>query len=371
MKILHLVKTSVGAKWALQQMKELNRLGVEIHVAMPLNGPLVKEYRLAGISVHAMDYSLPHFYSSCHRLREIIKEVNPDLIHSHFVLTTLIMRSALRFDSRPRIFQVPGPLHLENPFFRTLDIHSAQKNDYWIGSCNWTTECYATHGIARNRLFLSYYGSDIMHKKSDTIGKIRKELKLNDSAIIVGMVAYMYPPKYYLGQKRGLKGHEDFIDAIALVSQNYPQVYGVCIGGPWGKSEAYEQKVKKYAQQKTDHIFFLGTRSDIPELYADMYCVVHPSLSENLGAAAESLALGIPTVATKVGGFPDIVIEGETGLLVPARNPEYLAATLTNMIEGKYNLTEMSEQGKRLVTQMLDVKNTAQKIFEIYHQIIQ
>lgn len=370
MKILHLVKTSVGAIWALRQMRELVCLGAEIHVAMPIDGPLVKEYTYCGVVIHPIAYSMTRIGKSCKRLQEIIREVNPDIVHSHFVLTTLIMRIALRSDVRPRIFQVPGPLHLENFFFRKLDLWTAQKNDIWIGSCKWTNECYASNGVERSRLFLSYYGSDIMHEKSTSHNKIRTELGLDDDAILIGMVAYMYAPKFYLGQTRGLKGHEDFIDAIALVAEKYPKVYGVCIGGAWGNAHRYECKVRKYASKRTNHVYFLGTRSDISDLYADLFCVVHPSHSENLGGAGESLSIGVPTIATQVGGFPDIVIDGETGLLVPPKDPSSLAQAIIRCIEHKMELLEYSRKGKELVKDMLDVKNTAFSMWKIYDTIL-
>ena len=64
-----------------------------------------------------------------------MREINPDLIHSHFVTTTLMLRLALgRRHKIPRIFQVPGPLHLEHWHTRTLEIASAGKKDFWIGS---------------------------------------------------------------------------------------------------------------------------------------------------------------------------------------------------------------------------------------------
>lgn len=372
MKVLHLVKTSVGAKWALRQMKELVGMGVEVHAAMPVGGPLTGEYEAAGIIVHDLSYSLAGFFAACRGLRKIVGEVEPDLIHSHFVLTTLVMRLALRGDRRPRIFQVPGPLHLESSFFRRLDIHTALGNDYWVGSCKWTNEKYASEGISRDRLFLSYYGGDIMRHECKAPGKIHEELGLPACAVVVGMVAYMYAPKRFLGQARGLKGHEDFIDAVALVARKHPEVYGVCIGGAWGKAaESYEKRVKDYARSVTDHIIFMGTRSDIPELYADMYCVVHPSHSENLGGAGESLILGVPTIATRVGGFPDIVIDGKTGILVPPKSPEDLAGAINDMIEGRYDLKEMSENGKKLVSGMLDVRNTAAGIHDIYRRILE
>ena len=141
MKVLQLIKTSVGANWAYRQMRELVKLGLEVHVAMPVDGPLVREYTECGVVVHPVLYSLSQIVTSCKQLQQIVKEVNPDIIHSHFVLTTLIMRIALRSDKRPRIFQVPGPLHLENLFFRKLDLWTSQSNDVWVGSCKWTNEC--------------------------------------------------------------------------------------------------------------------------------------------------------------------------------------------------------------------------------------
>ncbi|WP_455665230.1 glycosyltransferase [Phocaeicola sp.] len=370
MKVLQLVKTSIGAAWALRQMRELAKLGVEVHVAMPVDGPLIEEYKASGVIVHPIKYSLVHIIDSCKQLCQIVKTVNPDIIHSHFVLTTIIMRIALCSDKRPRIFQVPGPLHLESFLFRKIDLWTAQKNDIWVGSCSWTNECYASNGIPREKIFLSYYGGDIVYKKSSVHGKIRKELNLPNNAILIGMVAYMYAPKYYLGQTRGLKGHEDFIDAITIVSEKYPNVYGVCIGGPWGKAKRYGHKVREYAKHKTNHVYFLGTRTDIPDLYADLFCVVHPSHSENLGGAGESLALGVPTIATKVGGFPDIVIDKVTGLLVPPKNPDFLAQTIIECIESKYDLLELANKGENLVRNMLDVKNTASSIREIYNKIL-
>src|SRR4029077_16859876 len=74
-----------------------------------------------------------------------------------------------------------------------------------------------------------------------------------------------------------------------------------------------------------DAIRFTGHRTDIPAVYADLDVAVHPSLSENCGAAVESLAPSCPTVRTAVGGLPDVVVDGETGWLVPPHAPERLA----------------------------------------------
>lgn len=371
MKVLHLVKTSVGASWALRQMTELVKLGVEIHVALPTDGSLISKYIENGIIVHELNWSLKGIVNTSKRLRGIIKELAPDIIHSHFVLTTLIMRIALRDNKAPRIFQVPGPLHLENWIFRNLEIVLAQKNDYWVGSCKWTNDRYRKSGIKDDHIFLSYYGSDLHKTDCYLKDKLRKSLGLCKNDILIGIVAYMYEPKYFLGQKRGLKGHEDLIDAVTLLSKRYSNLYCVCIGGAWAGATKYEKKIKKYAQLKASgKIFFTGTISNIGEVYNDLFCVIHPSHSENLGGAAESLLLGVPTISSNVGGFTDIVINGETGLTIPPKNPKAIAEAIESLIIGHYDMVAMSKRGKELTSEILDITNTSNTIHKIYRRIL-
>src|SRR5215203_3911357 len=117
LKVLHLVKTSVGAPWALLQMRELAKLGVEVHVALPSEGPLVPRYIAGGITAHTVQLDFPakalwRFPKVSKEMRNLISSVRPDIVHSHFVGTTLTARLALgKNHPVPRIFQVPGPLH--------------------------------------------------------------------------------------------------------------------------------------------------------------------------------------------------------------------------------------------------------------------
>lgn len=372
MRILQLMKTSTGGIWGLRQMSELIKLGIEVHVAMPAGGTLVNKYIEAGIKVHFMNFSLKHYFKTANRLKEIIAEVKPDLIHSHFIVSTVIMRLSLRCNPTPRLFQVPGPLHLENWFFRNAEIMLSQKQDYWCGSCKWTNDRYRKSGISDQRIFLSYYGTDVQLNNDYVKGKLKKEmLGLKDSDILVGNVAYMYAPKRYLGQARGLKGHEDLIDAIALLKDKYPNLYCVIIGGAYNNAFAYENKVRKYADIKAKgRVLFTGTINNVSELYNDLFCAIHPSHSENLGGAAESLIFGIPTISTNIGGFPDIVIDKVTGLLVPSKNPRALANALESYLEHKYDIQEMALEGQKRTLEIMEVKNSVQTIYQAYKKIL-
>lgn len=375
MRVLQLVKTSVGATWALRQMRELVKLGVEVHAALPL-GPLVEKYEAVGVVPHLFQPDLPvrrtwQIPSFLHQLHQLVHKISPDIIHSHFVGTTLAMRLALGHQHAvPRIFQVPGPLHLENRIFRRIEIGSAGAPDYWIGSCRWTCDCYRRAGIADKRIFLSYYGTDLEQFTEQPSGKLRHELGIEPHEKVVGMVAYMYAPKYYLGQTRGLKGHEDLIDAIALCRKENPNIKGVFIGGAWNNTVGYEKRVHAYASERCpDGIVFLGTRHDIPHLYPDFDVAVQASHSENVGGAVESLLLGVPTVTTNVGGFPDLVIEGKTGWLVPPCNPVQLARAILEALNNRQEAQKRAHAGQQLARALFDIKTTARQIFDIYHTI--
>jgi glycosyltransferase involved in cell wall biosynthesis len=379
LRVLHLLKTSVGGRWALRQIRELIRLGVDVHVVLPPGGPLVSDYEAVGAVVHPFDLSLPtrapwRWPSLFAMLRRLVDQARPDLLHSHFVSTTLTMRLALGKDHPvPRVFQVPGPLHLEYSFYRASEIMTAGPPDRWIGSCRWICERYLASGINASRVFLSYYGygSDLQSLTPGPPGKLRAEIGLSADTKVVGMVAYMYAPKHYLCQWRGLKGHEDLIDAIAIACQHEPNIVCVIVGGAWGNASAYEARVRAYGASRCgNRVMFLGHRDDISDLYPDMNVAVHPSHSESVGGAAESLLLGVPTIATAVGGLPDVVIDGETGWLVPPRRPDQLASAILAALRDPIRARDVAARGRELARRLLDVKRNAQEILEFYETIL-
>lgn len=369
MKVLHLVKTTYGGIWAFRLMREQVKQGLEVHVATPIDdGPMIPWYKEWGIKTHAINYSLKQLLKNRRELRAIVAEVKPDIIHSHFVLTTIIMRLALRRNPAKRVFQVPGPLHLEHFLYRNVDILLSQKQDYWIPTCNWSYQRYIKSGIKPNHLLMSYYGGDGLTYEVKK-GVLRSELGLTDSDIIIAIVAFMYPPKRYLGQRRGLKGHEDFIDAMSIVMEKHSNVHAVCIGGAWNGATDYESKVIQYGTKKCPRIHFLGTRNNVLELYQDIDIAIHPSHSENLGGAGESLAMGVPTIATNTGGFPDIVIDGITGYLVPLNSPSSIAAAVEKMIQDPKHAKEMALVGQKKVLEDTDVRKTSVEVVNFYKKI--
>jgi len=195
----------------------------------------------------------------------------------------------------------------------------------------------------------------------------RQDLGLDTDAPVVGMVAYMYAPKRLLGQRVGLKGHEDLIDAMTIVREQDPRVRVVFVGGAWGGAHRYEQRVRDYARRRLGpDALFLGDRGDVAALYRHFQVAVHPSHSENLGGAAESLLLGVPTVATSVGGFPDLVEDGATGLLVPPHSPTSLARAISTLLSDEPAARKMARAGQRHTRALLDPARNATAVQQAY-----
>jgi glycosyltransferase involved in cell wall biosynthesis len=131
------------------------------------------------------------------------------------------------------------------------------------------------------------------------------------------------------GRLREEKGHRHLIAAMPAIVKAIPEFTLLVVGS--GSLE-HELRQQAAALGMREHVVFTGFRKDIARILAAIDVFVMPSLSEGLGTAIlEAGAAGLPIVATRVGGIPDIVEDGETGLLVPAGEPGALAEAVIRM----------------------------------------
>jgi glycosyltransferase involved in cell wall biosynthesis len=380
MKVLHIVKTAVGANWAYEQVRVLCSLGIEVVVALPSDTEgLAPKYRQAGATVVAVNldffarepWRIPAALRAC---RQLVADVRPDLIHTHHVGTTFVARLALGKNSRiPRIFQVPGPLHLEHSFFAWLDITLAGPRDFWIATCDSTREKYRLHGVAPDQVFLSRIGMRAIPIGPRRNDHLRRELGIPLDAPVIGMVAYIYAPKFFLGQTRGVKGHEDFIAALALIKKTRRDVRGVIVGGSWQKSGVwYEKRLHSLGEKICgSSLIFLGHRTDLDDVSGLFDVAVQPSHSEAVAwSVAELLQRNVSVVATKVGGLPEMIHDGETGWLVPPRNPPAIARAVLDALGNPEEAQRRAARGRELACQLLDVEKTSREVLAIYAKVL-
>ena len=133
-----------------------------------------------------------------------------------------------------------------------------------------------------------------------------------------------------------LKGLEQFITAAAILTDQHPRVRFLVAGEPAPGDDLYLASLKRLAARLGlgDRLVFAGLRQDVPSLLAASTAAVMPSLNEALSnALLESMAAGLPTVATRVGGTAEALTDGATGLLVPPDDARALAAALGRLLD--------------------------------------
>jgi glycosyltransferase involved in cell wall biosynthesis len=378
-RIVQVVKTFDGALWAVQQVWELIQKGWEIHVISPsLEGRYAEKWRESGAFLHQLDIEFPvssiwKLSSSASMVRDKFNEINPNLIHSHFVSTTLMLRWALQDFPVPRIFQVPGPLHLENPIFGQWETFSSNHNDYWIASSDYIRQFYINgYGIDPRKIFLSYYGTDLGAFNQSGGGEFRKKYSIPMDALVVGNVSFIYPPKFYLAQRVGLKGHELMIESMANLMKENSNLYTVFIGNQWGVSQSYFQRLKRKATSLSKRFIFTGflPQKEIVAAWKDFDLALHIPSSENCGGVIEPLLNEIPVVASRIGGLPEIIIPGETGHLAQSRTVQGVEDAVRNALSDKFESKRMAKNGRKLVERLFNIAHTANDIDQIYKNIL-
>jgi len=380
MKVLHIVKTAVGANWAYEQVRGLCLLGIEVVVALPSDTEgLAPKYRQAGATVVRANLDFPaqkpwRIPATLRACRQLVADVRPDLIHTHHVGPTFITRLALGKKSKiPRVFGVTGTLHLEHDFFAGLDTNLAGPEDYWIATCKWTQRKYEALGIPSDRIFLAYLGSDVRNYPCNRTGVLRNEFQIPADVPLIGMVSLIYPPKWYLGNNRGHKGHEDFIVALARIREQRPDVRAIMIGGTWGDGRWYEDRVRYFGKRLCDGgLHFSGSRTDITSVYPDLDLAVVPTHSDGVPfSVVEPLLARVPVVATNAGGVPDIIRDGDTGWLVPSGNPEVLARAALEALENPEEARRRTTRGRELVRHLVEIEKTTRDVAGIYENILE
>lgn len=375
MHILHLIKTSEGATWAINLIKEikLKYPNITFSVIIPGGGKHLNDYYEVCRSVYIFDYKFNHeIYKQGSEFRKLVLKDNPNIIHSWFSQTTLYARVFLRKFNIPRIFQVVGPAHLEYLIFKIGDIKSAQKNDYWIATSKYILDKYFKAGVSRNKLFLNYVylNLDELLESSNKIKSIdyRKEFNISKETKIIGTASYMYPPKFY--ETKGIKGHEFLFNAFELLLTKRSDVVLIIAGSVFGSNISYEQKLKKIAKKiSPDKIFFTGEYNNIHEVIKNFDLFVYLSRSENLGGVYESLLFKIPTISSNKGALPELVINDITGYNIKPSNKILLVCKIEELLNNSSN--DMKDKGKELVLNTFNRKDIVSNTYNIYKKIIE
>jgi glycosyltransferase involved in cell wall biosynthesis len=176
------------------------------------------------------------------------------------------------------------------------------------------------------------------------------------------------PPRLVVGAAGRLspeKGFDVLIDAAAVVCRSHTDV-GFLIFGSGPQEDELRQRIAKLGLE--GRVVLGGFRSDLERVLPGFDIGALSSHTEGLPVAVlEAQAAGLPVVATAVGGTPEVLEDGRTGLLVPPARPDLLASRLTELIDGPQRRREMGEAGRRRVRDEFTFAAQAER----YEQLLQ
>ncbi|HUR79160.1 MAG TPA: glycosyltransferase [Thermoanaerobaculia bacterium] len=384
MRIAHIVPVANHTPWFADICAETARQGFDV-TAIIHDGPGDLAGRLASIGIRHyrvpmhfgddLDYTRLLLYAArlplaAMRVARILRRERIDVIHSHLFVSNIVARLATRFAKAKHVAGAASPRHLEAPFTGGLDRAMRRFDDAVVAGCEYIADLYGPNAQT------IYYGppAERFDPARADAGALRRDLGIDASTPLAGIVAHFYPPMRGPQQPRaargvGLKGHEHFLTAARIVLRQFPDARFVLVGnGANARGEEYRQSLIESVRDEP-RILFAGHRRDIANVLASFDVAVQCALTETLGGTIEALLMERPLVATRVGGMPEAVRDGETGLLVPPADPAALATAIAHLLAHRDHATRLGRAGRALMLGRFTLARTGEDLSALYERL--
>lgn len=196
--------------------------------------------------------------------------------------------------------------------------------------------------------------------------EFRRDLGVAGQTLLFGLV----------GMLRGEKGHLDFVEAAFETVQACPEARFVIVGEgvPGSKVEArIRRKLReRYGEERNGPVLLAGFRDDIPTVMSDLDVLVVPSRAEAWSRVVpQAFAAGRPVIASRVGGLPELVRDGETGLLVDPGEPKQLAQAMQRLATDPDLRQRLARAGRAFAEARLDLHMMMRKTLDLYLEMVQ
>jgi glycosyltransferase involved in cell wall biosynthesis len=301
-------------------------------------------------------------------LMKFMRREKPTVVHTHTSKAGLLGRLAAWLTGVPIIIQTPhGHVFyghfgaLPSKLFLVLERMAALITHRLVALTEREKSDYLRVRVAPARKLLTVHsGVRIQRYLLAPVNghRMRASLGIHQDQPVIGFVGWLLP----------VKGVRHLLRAMARVCRRRPEVRLVCVGK--GRLEA---TLKKDAQRLgiREKVLFLGWRGDVEIILPAVDILVLPSLNEGMGRVlVEAMAAGRPVVASDVGGIPDLVRNGENGLLVPPGDVPALANAILALLDNPESARQMGERG-RTVCRNFSLEAMIEKIERLYGELLE
>ena len=334
----------------------MHKAGHEIMLASPCSAPLSEKVSCLGIRTIPFDQRMELSPKAFLRLYSLMRKNHVDIVHFNTPLPVLpggIAVKLLSFLGKNR----PVTVCSRRVNFPLRYRISKWKYNHLIDRVLTVSESIRktliNNGIKPHLIETVYEGID-----TEWIDAQEPSfLPHCKNSLVVGTVAHLSHEK----------GHVDILKAVSLNRYRCPDAYYVFVGEGVMREQLEEQASQL---EVSDIVHFTGFRKDSEALMKnfDIFCL--PSLSEGLSSAIMSaMACSLPVISTNVGGIPELVIHGKTGLLTEPSAPDQLAESLYRLLTSPEKRTSFGREGRKIVETRFTIKHKLEKT-EYYYKLL-
>jgi glycosyltransferase involved in cell wall biosynthesis len=350
---------------AVRVAEQLVALGHHLEVfTLRAEGPMGARYAAAGIAVHEVPV---HSLVGVHTLRQIgvlaakLRAGRFDVVHSHDLYTNVVATCAARWAGVPAVVASKRWMQWRRAH-RVLNRAAFRVAHTVLGNSERVAQSLTVEdGVARRRVAVvpNFVEDDAFERWPDGETAVRREaLGIPADAPVVGIVARL----------REEKNHALLLEAIAQVRTRVPGVRLVLVGdGP--EQEALEAQVERLRLRDT--VIFAGHLPNRPNPHqlfdVSVLCSKHEGFPNTV---VEAMAAERPVVATAVGGVPDAVTDGVTGLLVPPSDPNALAEAITDLLLDQTRASLMGTAGLARTREVFHVDVVLPRLTRLYDTLM-
>ncbi len=293
------------------------------------------------------------------QLSRVLRRLRPDIVHAHEAHAVAMAALALSLGSpepRPRLVTSRRvDFHLKKNAFSRWKYRQV---DFFLCASSMIQSMLVNDGVPRERTTVVYSGIDVSHVAAAPPLNVNAEFWLPTHAPVIGNVAALVPHK----------GQRYLIDAAPLVIREIPDARFVIVGQ--GELEsALQKQIRNHRLER--HVILAGFRPDVLSLHNGFDVFVMSSVTEGLGTSLlDAMASARPVVATRTGGIPEVVEDGETGLLVPPRNPQALAHAIVRLLRDEPLRQRMAAAGLARVSAHFSADGMVQQTLDVYARLV-
>lgn len=356
---------------ALTLAEVLTSHGEHVEVAGPAGSDVVREARERGLTAHELSLvdrvDPKHDAAAVIALTKLLRAGGYDLAHAHGFKASLVTRAAAAFTATPVVVTVHNHVLYREETSRLVKwghtraerYFAVRPSAYIAVSESLERELVSAYHVPATRVSTVHNGvAPAAFMTPVNRADARRSLGIPQGARVLGTACRFAPQK----------GLDVLLDALPEIRQGVPDVLLV-LGGAGPLADELKQRAAD--RGVAQHVLWPGMIADMPRFLAALDVYVSSSRSEGLPLAlVETAAAGVPTVATAVGGTPEIVVNNETGLLVEAENPHALAEACADLLLDSERAAALARRARDRALDEFAPEAMVERTMRVYERVV-